>query len=102
MTMEVELNTKNLKRAIVVFIIFVGIAQLLNIGIYNLGVLNEETFDMFYISPYFETSLPVFSTLRKLFPYPIYLLIYVLALSLGTSVIYLISSFINKRIRKSR
>lgn len=94
MTKEVELNIKSLKRAIIVFIIFVGIAQLLNIGVYNLGVLNNETFDMFYISPYFETTLPVFSTLRQIFPYPIYLLLYVIALSLGSGVIYLISKLI--------
>lgn len=97
MTKEVELNIKNLIRAILVFVIFVGIAQLLNIGIYNLGVLNGETFDMFYISPYFETTLPVFSTLRKLFPYGIYLLLYIIVLSIGSSVIYFISKLISNK-----
>ena len=102
MTKEVELNIKSLKRAIVVFLIFVAIAQLLNIGIYNLNVLGDETFDMFYISPYFETSLPVFSMFRKIFPYGIYFIIYIIVLSLGSSVIYLISSLINKKFKKNR
>ena len=94
MTKEVELNIKNLKGAVIVFLIFVGIAQLLNVGIYNLGLLNGETFDMFYISPYFKTTLPVFSTLKSMFPYIIYLMLYILALSLGTIFVYFISKLI--------
>ena len=103
MTKEVELNIKSVKRSIIVFILFVLIAQLLNIVIYNLELLNDETFDMFYISPYFETTLPVFSTLRKIFPYGIYLLLYISALSLGSGVICLICILINKvlNIRKA-
>lgn len=101
LTKEVELNIANLKRAIIVFITFVGIAQLLNISIYNSGLLNDETFDMFYISPYFETTLPVFSTFRKIFPYIVYLILYVVALSLGSGVIYFVSNLINKTLKKS-
>ena len=47
---------------------------------------------MLYISPYFESTLPVFNNIYNSVPYPIFLLIYVLALSLGSFVIYGVAS----------
>ena len=91
---EVEINTKNLKSSILVFLIFVGIALILNISIYNMGVLNGEEFNMFYISPYFISELPVFNFIQENVPYLIYLLFYILVLSLGTSVVFIISKII--------
>ena len=91
---EVEINTKNLKSSILVFLIFVGIALILNISIYNMGVLNGEEFNMFYISPYFISELPVFNFIQENVPYLIYLLLYILVLSLGTSVVFIISKII--------
>ena len=88
----VELNKKSLKNAIMVFLIFVLIAEILNIGIYNSGILNGETFDMFYISPYFTTSLPVFSFVEAHVPFVIYLLTYITAISCGGGIVYYISS----------
>lgn len=94
MSGEVKINLKSLKNAIFVFFAFVIIAVMMNIIIYNSGILNGETFNMFYISPYFESSLPVFDIIQKNSPYIIYLLIYVLALSLGALMVYLISKLI--------
>ena len=67
----------------------------MNILVYNSGILNGETFNMFYISPYFESSLPVFDKIQLATPYSIYLVIYVALLSLGGFMIYLISKVIS-------
>jgi len=93
---EVELNKNNLKRALMVFIVFVTLAQILNIFIYNCGILNGETFNMFYISPYFISSLPVFNTIQENVPYLIYLLTYIFSISLGAITVYCLSVFLKK------
>lgn len=94
MSGEVKIKLQSLKKAIFVFFTFVIIAVIMNIIIYNFGILNGESFNMFYISPYFESSLPVFDIIQKNVPYIIYLFIYVLALSLGSFVVYFISKLI--------
>ena len=95
-TEKVEINLKNLGYAIVVFIGFVLIADTLNIVIYNSGILNGEDFNMFYISPYFISSLPVLDTIQKSVPYILYLVIYILLLSLGGLMVYGISYICKK------
>ena len=96
---ELEFSKENLFGGIRVFIEFVAIAMVLNFGVYNSGVLAGETFDMFYISPYFEKSLPVFMQLFDILPYPLYLISYVLILSLGASVVFFTTKFIKNRIK---
>ncbi len=70
-----------------VFFIFVGIAQLLNIVVYNAGWLNGQTFDMFYISPYFISSLPVFDTIDRNASFAVFMLTYLFAFFLGGGLI---------------
>lgn len=93
---EVELSKQNLIRASIVFILFVAIAMFLNIFVYNIGILNGETFNMFYISPYFESTLPVFDIIWKNVPYIVFLLIYIISITLGGYLIYLIGMFLKK------
>ena len=92
---EVKLEILSVKKAWLVFLNFVGVALLLNIGIYKSGILNGETFNMFYISPYFVSSLPIFNIIQENVPYILFLLIYVVALMLGAFIIYLICKFIS-------
>ena len=87
----VELNWQNLLKAITIFVEFVFVALAINVIVYHSGVLNGETFNMFYISPYFISSLPVFNTIQQNTPYVVFLLIYVLALSLGATIVYLLA-----------
>ena len=98
----VKINIDYLKKAIVVFLIFIFIAIGMNIIVYNMGILNGETFNMFYISPYFVSTLPVFDVIQKYVPYVVYLLIYIWALIIGALIIYCISMFINYICRKLR
>ena len=99
---EVELKEQNMGKAIIVFLSFVLSALLLNIIIYKCGILNGETFNMFYISPYFISSLPVFNIIQQNVPYILYLLIYMWALIIGAYIIFYISIIIKKLCNKLR
>ena len=87
-TGEVKLRLKDFKNAIIVFLIFVFIAEMLNIGIYNSGILNGNEFNMFYISPYFTSSLPVYNTVQGMVPFPIFLMLYILSICLGGLIVF--------------
>lgn len=95
---EIKPIKQNLKYSIFVFLIFVVIAEILNISIYNTGILNDETFNMFYISPYFESSLPVFDIIQNNVPFIVFLLIYILAIFLGSLFVYFISKLFTKKL----
>ena len=99
MSGKVNTDFKSLKGAFIVFLIFVSIALFLNIFIYNIGILNGETFNMFYISPYFISELPGFNFLQLKLPYLLYLIIYISAITLGGTIICSISQII-KKVRK--
>ncbi len=107
MSGAIEVNKENLKNAFKIFLIFVLIAEILNIGIYNWGILNGETFNMFYISPYFTSTLPVFDVIQQNVPFLLFLLIYIVAIFLGSLIVYLISYLFKgkkdkKEIKKSK
>ena len=88
---EVEINTDNLKKALITFIIFVIIALTMNLVVYNSGILNGETFNMFFISPYFISTLPVFNIIQETVPYLVFLIIYIWAIIIGSGITYIIS-----------
>lgn len=94
---EIKPTKENFIGSIKVFIICVLIALILDISFYKLGVIGNETFNMFYISPYFESSLPVFNTIYNSVPYIIFLVVYVGILTLGAYIVYGISKLIKKR-----
>lgn len=94
---EVKVNFKSFINGYIVFIMFVISAEIINVVIYNLGILGDETFNMFYISPYFISSLPIFDIIQKNTPFIIYLLIYLLSIFIGSYLVYIISKIIRKR-----
>ena len=97
MSGAIEVNIQNFKNAFKIFLIFVLIAEILNVGIYNLGILNGETFNMFYISPYFISTLPVFDVIQQNVPFLMYLLIYILAIFIGSLIVYIICSLLKNK-----
>ena len=96
MTRTVKIDKQNLKAAIKVFLVFVLIAEILNIGIYNMDILNGETFNMFYISPYYISSLPVFDVIQQKVPFILYLFLYIIAIGIGATVVWGIARIVNK------
>ena len=89
MSGAVKLEKKNWLRGAAVFFVMVSIALALNFGVYHSGVLGDENFNMFYISPYFISVLPVFDAIQQAVPYPVFLGLYLVALTLGGLVVYL-------------
>ena len=100
MSGAVKIDKQSFKSAFCVFLVFVIIAEILNICIYNSGILNGETFNMFYISPYFISSLPVFDIIQQNVPFVIFLLIYIIAINMGALIVHFIASLIRKTINK--
>lgn len=96
----VKIDKQNLKEAFNVFLFFVLIAEILNISIYNMNILKGETFNMFYISPYFISTLPVFDFIQQTVPFILFLLIYILAIYIGSLIVYCIAYIVKKRILK--
>lgn len=97
---EVELNFDNLKKSVIVFLIFVGLAMLFNISVYNSGILNGESFNMFYISPYFISTLPLFCVIQEMVSYPLFLTFYISVIILGAFIIYFLASKFKELISK--
>lgn len=93
---EVKVLFKNLLKGYGVFLVFALMAEVLNVTIYRSGVLGDETYNMFYISPYFTSSLPVFDAIQGKVPFPVFLLLYLIAIFLGALVIYLIARLIRR------
>lgn len=100
MSGEVKINVNNLIKSILVFIGFIIIALILNILVYNSSILNGDTFNMFYISPYFISTLPVFDIIQKSFPYPLFLTTYICVISTGAFVVYGISYLLKNKLSK--
>jgi len=85
------------KDSIYVLLVFIVIANLLNIIVYHLDILNGETFNMFYISPYFVSSLPIFDIVYMNVPYIYFLLFYILVILLGSFIIYCIHNLMQHK-----
>jgi len=97
----IKIDKQSFKGAFKVFLVFVLIAEILNVVIYNSGILNGETFNMFYISPYFISSLPVFDVIQQSVPFILYLLIYIFAIFIGALFVYFVSLKISTKKAKS-
>lgn len=98
----VKLEHKTILKAIPVFACAVGIAMLLNEIAYRSGLLESEVFNMFFISPYCDPSLPVYSLVQNLIPFPWCLVIYIAAFSLAAYLILLLAMGIGYLVRAHR
>jgi len=101
-TGEVKLTRKSLIDASLVFIILVLFANFLNIIVYQSKVLNGETFNMFYISPYFPSTLPIFDIIYDKVPYLIFLITYISVIIAGAIIIYYIALLIKIICKKNK
>ena len=87
-----------------VFASLLAVAICLNEGVHSYFVLKgiDETFNMFFISRFFPCTLPVLSNIYKVVPYPIFLLLYIIAIMLAASAIYLCSIGIGSIAKKRK
>lgn len=85
-----------------IILVFIAVAIAINIGVHQwmLSAGIDECFNMFYISPYYNSHLPVFSTVQSLVPYPVYILLYIFAVVLGGLLVLAIQKGIAALYRK--
>ena len=101
-TGHVKLEHKTILKAIPIFAVAVAMAVGLNEIAHATGLLERETFNMFYVSPYCDPSLPVYSTVQTLVPYPLSLVIYIAGFSVAAYLMLLGAMGIRKLFSKSR
>ena len=97
----VKLHHKTLFSAMTVFVVTLCNAVFLNEVIYCAGVLGGDTFNLFFVSPYFETPLPIYSWLQANLPFPICLAAYFAAFSLAAYLVLLLA-MLSKKLYKAR
>ncbi len=98
----VPLKHKTILKALPVFAVNVGIAVLLNEIAHVTGLLERETFNMFFVSPYCEPHLPVYSLVQRLVPFPICLLVYIMGFTAAAYLVLLIAMGVAALGRKMR
>ena len=96
----IKLEHKTVLKAIPVFIGLVALATVMNEIAYVTGLLESETFNMFFISRHCEGTLPVYSIVQGIVPYPWCMIIYVLIFTLAAYVMLLIPMAVKKLIKK--
>jgi hypothetical protein len=98
----VKLQHKTILKAMPIFAINVALAAVMNEIAYLTGLLETETFNMFFISPHCDPSLLVYSEVQKLVPFPFCLIIYVVGFTLASYLILLIAMGVGMLVRKNR
>lgn len=92
---------KTLLRAAGVFSACVAVAMVLNEVAHATGLLEEHTFNMFFISPYCAPSLPVYSLVQQVVPFPISLVIYIIGFSAAAGIMLLAAHLIHAGHKKA-
>ena len=87
-----------IKEGFIVFLILVLLALILDIGTYYLNI--DGGLDMFFISPFHVSSLPVFNIIYTKVPYIVFLFIYLLSFFLGGTIMYGIAKGIKKLLER--
>ena len=85
----VKADVRNFRKAVAVFGICVMLAVAMNEVAYRTGLLENNDFNMFFISPYSPPSLPVYSLIQQAIPFPFCLIIYVAVFSLAAFLVLL-------------
>lgn len=96
----VKIEHKTILRAIPVFAVCVLLASIMNEIAYRTGLLETETFDMFFISPYGTPSLPVYSLVQQAVPFPFCLILYIFGFTLASYLMLLIAMGVKAATRK--
>jgi hypothetical protein len=87
----VKAEHKTAVKAMPVFAIMVALAVIMNEIAYASGLLETDDFNMFFVSPHQEPSLPVYSLVQGAVPYPWCLIIYIAGFTLAAYAIILIA-----------
>ena len=87
----VKAEHKTILKAIPVFAVCVLLAAGMNEIAFFSGLLETEDFNMFFISPHCEPSLPVYSFVQAVVPYPLCAIIYIIGFSAASYIVLLMA-----------
>lgn len=90
------ITIKTFYRSLIAFAITVVIAIIINVSFY------PHYINMFFINPMFITNIPVGSIVQEKAGYPIYLICYLIVMSLATYLTYLTETSIYKLVQKKK
>ncbi len=90
----VKLEHKTILKAMCVFAAAVTLATVMNEIAHFTGL--KETFNMFFVSRYFESTLPVYGAVHNAVPFPLNLVIYILGFTLASYIVLLAAMGIHK------
>jgi hypothetical protein len=96
-------NFKFLINGLYVFCGFIAAAMLMNVAVYHAFVAAgiDETFNMFYISPYFDCTLPLLNTVYAKLPYVGFVSVYFFGFILCALIVYSILSGLLSGVRST-
>ena len=98
----VKLSHRTILKAMPVFAVTVGMAAVMNEIAYRVGLLETETFNMFFISPYCDPHLIIYSDVQKVVPFPWSLVIYILGFTAAAYLVLLIAMGIGALVKKCK
>jgi hypothetical protein len=89
-----KFTIKNAYLPVICFVCLLIIAMTLNLVVHN--AMPDHKFNMFFISPYFDCTLPVLSIVYKEVPYIVFLLIYIFGFVLCAFIMFAIMFGVEK------
>lgn len=92
----VKIERKTLVRAVPVFSGCVLLAVIMNEIAFRSGLLNTETFNMFFVSPHCEPSLAVYSMVQQKVAFPWCLLIYIAGFTAAAGIVLLLADGVRR------
>ena len=85
-----KMTLRRFAYAIPIFAVLLCIALIMNTVAYQLitEYAPDESFNMFFISPYFDCTLPILSDVCRALPYPAFLAIYIFGFILVSATVF--------------
>lgn len=99
---HVKLEHRTILKAMPVFAGCVALACVMNELAYFTGLLEKETFNMFFVSPHCEPSLPVYSLVQNAVSFPWCLIIYIGIFTLAAYLILLMAITLHRIFKKQK
>ena len=92
-----KIDFKYFLKAIYVFLVSLSLAMILNLFA---PTFTNQTFNMFYISPYFPSVLPLLDVIYAKVPYICYLLIYIFGFVLAAFIVHVVTMLFTGKFKK--
>ena len=94
----VKTEASTLQKAFPVFLTLLLMAAAMNEVAFRSGLLEREVFNMFFFSPYCPPELPVYSMVQQTLPFPLSVVVYILAFTAAGYLILSVTAFFKFRL----